>query len=439
MAPESGQPQGAVPQEVADELAALAAEISLAEKKADRAWKTSAIVFVILLAVIASYIGLLIYRPFKAALRPETLVQMAEDRVNAVLSARGAPRLDSPMLGDWLSNKIAEQAPGLMQQTVRPQIEDLLARAPEMRQKVAEDLKKRLPQMLASAVTELETRQLPQLRQQLVDRAVKQADAAFDSVEDNLDQLVGDVIAVHEQSMRNLDPENAAALRRSMEQAFENEMGPILDQMFAGIEHGIDATRQGLEKLVESQKKGTLTKEEQRELDLVRLVFALFKMKSNLPEKPGESLIDQLKRIAETPVAELSTPLAPPVEVTPAPAPRRPAPALDQVAMQEEIVKNIRATLARPDLPDEARRAVQKELDKALKRLEEAKKAAAAQPAPAVAAPAVPQASQADILQQKINALQDALKRTDLPEEGRRQVQSELEKAKKELEALQQQ
>ena len=103
-------------------------------------------------------------------------------------------------------------------------------------------------------------------------------------------------------------------------------------------------------------------------------------------------------------------------------APARQAPGGASGLSPAELVTQLEAALKDPNLPEESSKAIRQELEKARKALQEQESMA-----PAVTQPV----SDAEILQRKIKALEEALKRTDLPAQARQEIQQELDKARK--------
>jgi hypothetical protein len=430
-------PAGGVPQAIADELAVLASEVRRMEQKASRGWKTTAIGFAILLAVIATYIGLLIYKPLTQTLTEESLVQIVFDRVDGVLNSYGAPNLQSAQLPDWAGQKLAGYAPELMQQTVKPQIEDAIKKLPEWRAQIVKEVKDRGPEVLDQAIAQAQSQLLPMVRQRLVETAMDQANTALDGVEDQLETVIGGVIEANVKNMKDLNPESVDTLRRAMEISLEEQLAPVLDPMFEGISAGVDSTQSGLSDLVAKYDSGTLSHEEKLEVALVQLTYALFELKAVTPEEGGQGLWEQLQTMLQQGTEGLNMPAAP----QPSAGGAVPAvPTVSPAQMLQDKIKGMEEALKRTDLPDAARQSIQKQLDDAKKQLEAMPAAPAAAPAPARTAPpvAVPArtVSPAEQLQMKISSMEEALKAPTLSEQARNGIQAQLDQAKKELEAL---
>ncbi len=433
------EPAGGIPQAVADELAQLASELRVMEEKAARSWKTTAIFFVVLLAVIATYLGLLVYRPVKDLLNEESVVQMVFTHVNSMLVNAGAKALDDPGLGDWATGELEKKAPVLMNEHAKPLIEKAMKKLPDWRKQIVEHIKKEGPGALDKGVAAAQKQVLPRVRDLIVERVVTHAGDQLDKVQGQMDDVVGSIIEGNIQNMKDLNPEDVDALKRRMEASMEQKLAPVLDPMFEGIASGIDATHTGLADLVAKNKSGNLSHEDRLEIAMVQLTDALFRLKAVSPEESGLPLWDQIQQIIKQGQQGLGTIPAGSGAAAPAAQPQT---AAQRMQVLQDKVSSLEAALKSPDLPDEAKKGLQSGIDAAKKELETLK----SMPAGATA-PAGPSTSAADTaealkgqiagMQSQVTGLQDALKNKDLPAEVRTNLEAQLKKAQKELADLQ--
>ncbi len=306
MTPEAEE--GGVPQEVADQLAALGAEVDHMARLAARSWKITAVVFVVLLVVIASYLAY-IRSMLAEQLQPESLVQMGLDQANKVLTAQGAPELGSGQWRSWATEELKEQAPSVVEQQVKPRLEVMMQRLPEARQQMVEQFEANAAQYVDKAVAEFINEGLPRGRKMLLDELESTVGMLVDRVEGDLESVVQGVLQEHEADWRALEQADWDALRTNMERELEREMGPILDKVFVGIDRGMRRTRSSMEELLEDYRFGRLSREQKLEIQFIRLVHALFRKKAAEPRQPTESLFRRLLDQIELPTIE-----APPAE-----------------------------------------------------------------------------------------------------------------------------
>jgi hypothetical protein len=287
-----------IPQELADDIAALAADVSAMASRASRAWKTTAVVWIILLAVIATYLYLLVYKPLKEGLTPQNIVSMGWTTLNGALQDAGAPSLDSPsQVADWASAKIEESAPGLMQNTVKPRIESLLAQIPELREEWTERFRKEGPDWINHAVENFGDNVLPAGNEHLLNIVDEQVDELLAQFGDQVDAVIAQVI---DQTGALLDDANLrgdqTALRGRIEAAFEDAMGPVLDEVLANLDEKVRSTGVAIGDLVDRYTEGHMSHKDKLEVRLIQLVLALFE--GALEEAPTETdLIQQLRGV----------------------------------------------------------------------------------------------------------------------------------------------
>ncbi len=425
------EPAGGIPQAVAEELAQLAAEVRQMEQKASRSWKTTAIGFIVLLAVIATYLGLLVYRPIKNLLDEESIVAMAFTHIDSMLVNSGAKALSDPQIVDWAVQQLAKQAPTLMKDQAQPYIQDTIKRLPEWRKQIVEQVTQKGPGALDKGIEAAQNQFLPTVRQRLVDGAITEANTRLDAIQDQMDAVVGGIIEGNIQNMKDLNPENVDVLKRAMEDSMEEKLAPILDPMFEGISTSVERTHSGLSDLVAKLQAGTLTHEDKLEIGLIQLTNALFRLKATTPEAGGVGLWQQIQDIIQQAGAPQGGAVVPALGVTPMAAPStmpRPEAIQRSIAAMEQALKA-------PDLSDENRQKLQQQIENAKKQLETMK----SQPqgmAPAAAPMPANMPSALERAQAAVEGMQKQLQNPDLSDQARKALQEQLDNAKKQLETM---
>ena len=123
-----------VPQDVADGIAQIAVEVHGFGEAARRGWKVTAISFGVVLAIIALYLKFFVYDFMVTEYsKPEILVSTVLNMVDDALTSAQLPTVDSGQLPDWAIRKLAAQAPSVVHEYLKPQIEAQVKRLPELR------------------------------------------------------------------------------------------------------------------------------------------------------------------------------------------------------------------------------------------------------------------------------------------------------------------
>jgi hypothetical protein len=181
-----------------------------------------------------------------------------------------------------------------MRDYVRPRLEELPEQLPKVRAELVSKFRQNAPQLMDQAVNVLIEQVVPQARSTLISTLKDRADEALDEVEGQFEEIVSTVVAAHKEDVRKLGQTDWAAVRSRMEQEFEREMGPILDRVFEGLTAAITDVRAGTEVLVQDYRSGTLTDQQKLEIQLIRLVRALFRQKAAQPQVVAKSLFEQI-------------------------------------------------------------------------------------------------------------------------------------------------
>lgn len=303
MTPESEEPKGGVPQDVRENLAALAGEMNAMEKAAARTWKITAALFAILIVFVAGYMYLGIYRLLKEYLDPETLVQMGITQVNTVLAANfGAPGIDSGALPQWAATTLKQKTPEFMQTTVRPELERLQAQLPEYREKWTAEVEAQAPQLMNDAVDYLQSDLLPQANKTLISFVDRSVDKLLDKVDEEIGGAVGEVITASQDSIADLSADSMPRLRAALEESFEEQMGEVLDAMFEKLDETVAEVGDHMTELLRKRKAEELEHVDMLELRLIQLTRALFTPLREAPleaEAPGliEQIMNELRKL----------------------------------------------------------------------------------------------------------------------------------------------
>lgn len=275
---ESAEEAKGIPQSVVDEVAALAADVTAMKNRAARGWKVTAVVWVILLAVIAGYLYILVYKPLNDLLEPESVVQLGITTLNGALAGAGVPAIDSPELAPWAAGKLKDAAPTVMQDQVKPQLDRLTAQLPELREKYTARIRREAPVWIDEAVTEFGDKWLPNAELALLKFVDEKTDELMTEFGTQVDAVVGQVITRTEGDLRLFTTEggDVAALRARLEEAFEQAMGPVLDELLDDIDLKVRDAGEGIASLVGKYKAKRLNRTEALEVRLIQLTIALF-------------------------------------------------------------------------------------------------------------------------------------------------------------------
>lgn len=267
---------GATP-DAMQELNLLAEEVRQMKRSADRAWKTTAIGFAILICAIGGYLHFLVYRPLKELLTPDVIVQKGFEQVDGVLGQYGIPPLDSGRVPECIGTTLKNKAPAFFHDTVKPAVEELKKDLPAHRQQLTDKFRENAPQFFDDAADKFIKELLPQTRHGVVEHIAQNANGTMDVLDAEIDKAVAQVLFERGQDLHLLKPENVGLLQARIESALEREMGPVIDPIFGGIAVGIEDTKTRLAELVDKHRSDSLTNEEKLEIRLVKLTFLLFK------------------------------------------------------------------------------------------------------------------------------------------------------------------
>jgi len=297
---ESAEEAKGIPQSVVDEVAALAADVTAMKNRAARGWKVTAVVWVILLSVIAGYLYILVYKPLNDLLEPESVVQLGITTLNGALAGAGVPAIDSPELAPWAAGKLKDAAPTVMREQVKPQLEQLTARLPELREKYTARIRREAPVWINEAVDEIGDKWLPKAELALLKFVDEKTDELMAELGTQVDAVVGQVITSTERDLRVFTEEggDVAALRARLEEAFEQAMGPVLDELLDDIDVKVRDAGRGISELVAKHKAKRLTPDEVLEVRLIQLTIALFGgAAEDIPT--GGGMLEELRSLLE--------------------------------------------------------------------------------------------------------------------------------------------
>ena len=197
-------------EDIQSQLNGLLADLKAASDAAERRWKVTGWVFVILCAVVAIYLGML-YRRLsdpKTGLSPEGLVADAALQVRARL----------PGLADEFIKRAKSEAPTLVAEAKK--------QLPRLRQRAADSLKLRAPAYV-DMLRDTMKQYIPQATNMVMAR-LGEAIAPMGKMTEAIDHAVMGVIQAHKENIKTLsDPDLTAKL----EEAFEEAMLPALWEM----------------------------------------------------------------------------------------------------------------------------------------------------------------------------------------------------------------
>ncbi|MFO7959298.1 MAG: hypothetical protein R6X33_19620 [Candidatus Brocadiia bacterium] len=305
--PEPEATEGEVPQGVADGLAALSTDVRTLAQMTARGWKITAVVFIVLLIVIAGYLGYIRAR-LGGLVDAESVVGMGFDRVNAMLEQNyGAPHIASDQMPKWVAGRLEEMAPQVMNDQVRPLLQDVSGRLPEIRQEMVARIEANAPQYVDKGMTWFTDEMLPQAEDTFIREMKRATSQIVDRVEEDLERIVAEVMEQHQEDLRTLSPEQMPQIRRAMEAEIEEKMGPILDEMFEGVGQHLRSVRTHMQELVNDYKAERLTYDDRLEIQLIRLVRQLFELKAIQQDEPTESLFQSLMQRFD--ISELGEPV----------------------------------------------------------------------------------------------------------------------------------
>ncbi len=159
-------------QDVQAQISALTAELRQASEAAEKKVKTSTVVLVVVLAIVAIYMGV-VYIKLKPQVQPEALVHMA---------AQMLPKYEEDVI-----TAFKDAAPDIVAK-LDPQFERMKTRLPEMRQELAEKIKDQIPGVmdrLGPAMEEMR-KSLPERRAALAEKLKEGASKLAEDVRPRL-------------------------------------------------------------------------------------------------------------------------------------------------------------------------------------------------------------------------------------------------------------
>jgi hypothetical protein len=325
VAPRPEAPGGDAPQAMVSEVTALREEAQAMARAAATGWRLTGLVFVLVLAVVVIALSAL-HKNLRDHLEPRTVVQLGVAQVNEALREAGAPAdITSLSLHEWVADRVKASAPEVVSEYVKPELEKLPDRLDELRVRLVGEVAKDPDYYVDKATRWLVDEALPAGRGVAVDEARDRVGELVDAISEQLGVLVAEVMAEHREQLQRLEDQDWGALRRSMQQQIEREMGPILDEMFAAITAGVRDARAEMELLVDAYQQHRLTAQQSLEVQLVRLVRALFEQKAiqhdveveSLPERAARALtppdvVEAVEALTEEAVESEAAPAAPP-------------------------------------------------------------------------------------------------------------------------------
>jgi len=294
MSPEAQEPGSGLPQDLVDELMVLAQEVRAVEAKAAKGWKLSLAGWVIFLVVVFSYLYFGVYRrvvvPF---FEPATMVEMAIGVGNRALESQGLPEVESASFAPQLADRLEVGIPALVQQQLKPKLMDLQEQLPEKRIELTQKFRANAPQVVDDAVDYFEANMLPRLHDTLLTTVGERVDEVLERVDETIGEAVTQVIVAHWDSIAVVGPDQMSELREGLANTFEQQMGPVLEEIFKGTDESVAEVRMQIEQLVERYKSQTLTADDMHVIRLIQLSLALFKSMKEAPPEVQESIYEQ--------------------------------------------------------------------------------------------------------------------------------------------------
>ncbi len=290
MTPQAEESKGGAPQD----LTALAAEVSAMERKAASAWKMALVGWAILLAIIFSYLNFwLLQSVIKPAAQPDRLVALGFVAVDSALASRGLPSLESSQLPVKVADLLKERTPIVIAEQVRPRLIELQQKLPELRKEYTEKVAQKAPELMDDAVDYLQSNLLPMAHDRLIGFVESRVDEILERAEETIGRAVGEVIASTDDSLALISQDER--LRLSLEEAFEEEMGEVLDMLFTDLDKKIAKVGGDIGDLIGKMDAGTLDKRDMLELRLIQITNALFtSLVEAVPAAEGEDIFQQL-------------------------------------------------------------------------------------------------------------------------------------------------
>ncbi len=294
-----------IPEDLARDLARTREEILRIGDRAEIGWKVSAVLFAIVLAIIAGYLKFLVYDQVVVEFtQPDILTAQTINMVNDALVNAGAPELESGELPEWGAEKAIAKAPEIVENHVRPIVEEQLARLPELRQDLTARAEEELPKAIDDAVNGLSNQTLPQARQALLDEVSQRLDEVLDETDKVLSEIVGQVIVEQKDNIKVLRDQEV--LQEAMAITFEDQIGEYVDEVFASVEPHIKSAADTMEHLVRDPDK---TDKEKLELRILQIVYELYSQVAEGSELDlmeydiqtgGEQVVNELIKGQET-------------------------------------------------------------------------------------------------------------------------------------------
>ncbi len=295
MSPEAQKPAGGLSQDLVDELMVLAQEVRAVEAKAARGWKISLAGWAVFLVVVFCYLYFGVYqRVVVPALEPKMIVELALGAANTALQKQGLPALDSSELAPAVAEKLKAQIPILVQERLRLQLVAWQERIPEYRIKYTEKFRDNAPKIVDQALDYLQTDMLPRIHTAALDFVGGKVDEVLKRIDETIGDAVQQVIAMHMESMEVVAPEQREELRKALALAFEEQMGPVLDELFKGTDDAMAEVTMQIDGLMDRQRTRSLTADDMLVIRLMQLSRALFTSMKQAPPEAQESILQQL-------------------------------------------------------------------------------------------------------------------------------------------------
>lgn len=262
----------AVPEEVGNELSDLAAKVKAEREGADRARMTTAIVFIILIAVVAGYTFML-NQTVKKFMSPEGVVNMAvlfaEQGMAEALGPAGSGDTSweatfiafvenkSEQMGDYLIDALRDEE-----------------NAEAIREKVAEAIHSGGSQ----AVGLLSTNVLPELQKVSMIRIEGEVESLLSTLDEQLDAVISRIIEENQANLAKLTSD--IEVERSIANAFEDRMGDYIDTATSRIKKHVSDVKESIVSLANTEGS-ELTDEQKLEILILQVMHHHFQKVSD--------------------------------------------------------------------------------------------------------------------------------------------------------------
>jgi hypothetical protein len=255
-----------VSEDVARDIDTLANQVREEREQADRARMTTVVVFVILIAVIVGYMTWL-YSELDDKLSAEGVVLVMIDQgTTAMAQSVGVEREGR----DW--NEVASVA---LERKLDDLASQMLRELPQQENEIAQRLRTGIQDGAEYGVELLTDEVMPQLRRTSLARIEGEMGGMIRQAEERIQAAVTQVIEQNKDDLEKLT--NKEELQASIADAFEERMGPYLDEAFDRIGAHISDAAVSMAELANKVEEGNLSEEEKLEVLMIQVSHHWFR------------------------------------------------------------------------------------------------------------------------------------------------------------------